>query len=183
MLRNGSFVNRYSRAFALNVMRISMPSFRPEDEPEAPVRCMLALAPIEEGVAEVETLYLAAPRITITGEGSIDLARDEFDLRLTPRLHDPGLVAVAATVDVTGPLASPKIQPLRNSMLTSALGSLARNATRPFRAVGGVFGLDGGEADVELEDPCGQVARLRVRQMLTDEVEPIDLQEIIEGGS
>jgi uncharacterized protein involved in outer membrane biogenesis len=183
MLRNGSIVNRYSRAFALNVLRISMPTFLPDEQPEAPVRCLLGLARIEEGVAEVDTLYLAAPRITITGEGSIDLAGDEFDLRLTPRFHDPGLVAVAATVDVTGPLAKPDIHPLRRSMVTSALDSLARNATRPVRALGDVLGLRGGGAEDELEDPCGQVARLRVRQMRTDEVEPIDLQEIIEGGS
>jgi uncharacterized protein involved in outer membrane biogenesis len=185
MLRDGAIVNRYSRAFTFDVLRISMPSFRPQEQEAAPVRCLLALLPIEDGVATVDTLYLAAPRLTITGEGTIDLGRDEFDLRLTPRVQDPGVVSVAATVDVSGPIESPEIRLLRRSIFRSALGAVVENLRRPERAVrsalGEVFGFENRAAITEIEDPCGEVANRRIRQMQDREGDSADLEEIVEA--
>jgi uncharacterized protein involved in outer membrane biogenesis len=174
MLRDGAIVNRYSRALSFDVLRVSIPSFLAEPDADAPVRCLLALAPVEGGVARMETLYLEGERITITGTGQVDLKEGELDLRLTPRVHDPGLVSVAATVEVSGPIADPVVSPVRRSMLTSVVGALVRNAVRPLSVLDRLIR----EPADDIEDPCGAVAHERLRQMGTDEVEPLTLEDV-----
>jgi hypothetical protein len=182
MLRDGSVVNKYSRALSYDVLRVSIPSFRPRLDAEAPVHCLLALASIEAGVAEMETLYLEGKKITVTGEGQIDLANDELALRLTPRLHEPGLVSLAATVDVSGSIGHPTVRPNRGSMVTSALAALYRNAIRPFSALAEVIRGRDPNAIGTPEDPCGLVARQRISQRKTDVVEPIALEAAVKNG-
>ena len=181
MLRNGSIVNQYSKALSFDVLHVSMPSFRPKVNAEAPVHCLLALASIDAGVAEMETLYLEGEKITVTGEGQVDLPNDELALRLTPRLHEPGLVSVAATVDVSGPIGHPIIRPSRRSMVTSALAALYQNAIRPFGALDRMIRGRDRRAFAAAEDPCGLVARQRIRQLKTGEVEPIDLEAAVKN--
>ena len=128
-----------------------------------PVSCLLALLPIEEGVAEAETLYLEGPRITVTGTGKIDLAGNQLDLRLTPHLHEPGVVSVAATVDIAGPINAPALRPVKRSLAVSAIRGLFRNAfgtpIRPGRALARRFGIGSTETD----DPC-DVALVRRKE-------------------
>ncbi|MEE8166298.1 MAG: AsmA family protein [Myxococcota bacterium] len=177
MLRDGALVNKYSKALSFNVLRVSIPSFSTSRDSETPIHCLLAIAPIEDGVAEMETLYLEGKKVTITGEGRVDLARDRLDLMLTPRVHDPGLLSVAATVEISGSIGSPVIRPIRRSMLKSALGALYQNAVRPLGAIDRAI-----RADDVPHDPCGMVARRRIRQMMTEEIEPIDLQAALDLG-
>jgi len=182
MLRDGTLVNRYSRALSFEVLRVSIPSFSSSSDSAPPVHCLLALVPIEDGVAEMETLYLEGEKITITGEGRVDLARDQLDLMLTPRVHDPGLLSMAATVEVSGAIGSPVIRPIRRSMLTTALGALYKNAIRPLGAIHRAIRRRGSNADTATDDPCGEVARKRIGQMMTEEVEQIDLEGRLDVG-
>lgn len=176
MLRDGAIVNEYSKAFTFDVLRVSIPSFFSTVQQEAPVHCLLALIPIEGGVAEFDTLYLEGERITITGEGQIDLPNNQLDLRLTPHLHDPGLVSVAATVEVTGSIENPKIRAKRRSMLASAANALYRNAIRPLQALDRSIRSDRRGSGRVIEDRCGEVARQRISQLETHEFETLDLE-------
>ncbi len=176
MLRNGSLVSQYSRAFSVDLLRVSLPGFLVDREQR--VRCLLALFSVDGGVARANDLYLEGANITITGAGSVDLRRDALDLRLTPHLHDPGLVSVAATVDVTGPIASPRIRAVRRSLGVSAVRGLFHNALRPLRVVRDTVRRGGSEALSELDEPCDAVTLRRVEQMQTAAVEEIDLAEI-----
>ncbi len=177
MVRDGFIVNQYSRAFTFDVLRVSIPSFSLRSSTEAPVQCLLAIVPIKDGIAELETLYLEGEKVTITGAGRVDLARGQLDLMLTPRVHDPGLLSVAASVEVSGSIASPVFRPIRRSMLKSALGAIYQNVVRPVGAIGRAT-LRRGPNAVEITNPCGEVARKRISDMMTKEVEPIHL----EGG-
>jgi len=94
---------------------------------------------------------------------------------LTPQVHDPGLVSIAATVEVSGPIGSPVIRPIRRSMVKSALGALFKNVIRPIRATDRAIRWFGPTSD-DIADPCGVVALQRIGQMATEEVEPIDLE-------
>ena len=67
----------------------------------------------------------------VSGAGRIDLAGDRYHLLLSPRARDPGLVSVAADVEVSGPLAQPRIRPVPRSIATSAARALVSNARRP----------------------------------------------------
>jgi hypothetical protein len=50
---------------------------------------------------------------------------------MTPRVRDPGLVSVAVTVDVHGPLADPSYTPVPRTFATSLAQGIATNALRP----------------------------------------------------
>lgn len=176
MLRNGALVSRYSRAFSVDLLRVSLPGFLVEREQR--VRCLLALFSLERGIASAKELYLEGANITVTGAGTVDLPRDALDLRLTPQVHDPGLVSVAATVDVTGPMASPRIRAVRRSLGVSAAQALVHNALRPVRAVRNAVRRGESQALSQLEDPCDAVMLHRVEQMQTATVEEIDLDEV-----
>ncbi len=173
MLRDGAIVNRYSKALSFDVLRVSIPSFRVSSDADAPVHCLLAITPIEDGVLSIDALYLEGEKITINGDGEIDLGRDRLELRLTPRVRKPGLVSVSATVEVSGPIASPVIRPIRRSMVTSAIGAVYRNVMRAPRAI--QRAIRGGESLSPADDPCGLVARQRVLQLRTEETEPIEI--------
>jgi len=178
MLREGAIVNRYSKALSFDVLRVSIPSFRASADTEAPVHCMLAISPIENGVLAVDTLYLEGDKITINGDGEIDLGRDRLDMRLTPRVRKPGLVSISATVDLSGPIANPVIRPIRRSMVTSALAAVYRNAMRAPRAI--QRAVRGSRSLSAEDDPCGLVARQRVRHLRTQETEPIDVDSAVD---
>ena len=181
MLRDGALVNEYSRAFSFNFLRVSVPSFGVTPDGPAPVHCFLVVAPIENGVAEMEEFYLEGQRITVSGRGRMDLANDELDLRLTPRLHEPGLVSVAATVEVTGAIGSPEIRAIRRSMVTSAVGALFRNVFRPVTAASRAFGLTGSRTIGEGETRCTSIARERI-ESLGAETDTADERTEREGG-
>ncbi len=180
MLRDGTFLTSGSRALTLDVLRVSVPDFIPGRESRQELLCMLAVAPIEGGVATADTLYLAGKDITIVGEGSIDLGREKVDLTATPFPIDPSLLQIATTVTIVGPLDDPRIEPVRTSMVVSALRSVWKNVVRPARSTGEALRRLAGRPRKEAHDPCGEVAEQRVRQMKTKEIEAIDLESFVE---
>jgi hypothetical protein len=103
---------------------------------------------------------------------------------LAPRIHRPGLVGVAATVEISGPLDHPEFRPLRGSLVTSALSSFFSNALRPveaitdFRIIGSFANVDwlrsGAAKHGNGKDPCDAVVRRRVEQLKTSRAHPID---------
>jgi hypothetical protein len=163
MLRNGALVSRGARAFSVNFLRLTIPDFRSDLQSAAPVQCLLAIFKVEDGLAEADQLYLEASDITVVGTGSVDLGRDELAMRLTPRLHEPGLVSVAATVDVSGPIEQPVLTPVKSSLGASAARGLIKNVLRPVRAV-----LDRRPGVEPEADPCDAVAALRRQKMEAD---------------
>ncbi len=174
ILREGNLASRYGRAVSLDFLRIAVPQFLQlqSKRSESSVHCLLAIAPIERGVARMEQLYLEGEQITVAGAGMIDLRRNQLNLRLAPRVHDPGLVSVAVTVDVSGPLEAPIFKPVSRSVASSAVRSLFDNAMRP---VSGALqlGLGLGRESNAAEDVCAvaAIARLRQQPIAADEIE------------
>ncbi len=93
--------------------------------------CMALDFAVEDGVATVQTALLQGGRVDVTGEGEVDIGRGVFDLTLTPHVSDPGLLSIAATVRVSGPLEAPVFSPVKRSIATSAMRALASNVLRP----------------------------------------------------
>jgi hypothetical protein len=129
MIREGTLASEFARRFVVNFTGAVLPGFRAPEV--ASVSCGIAAFSIESGVAEVETLLLQSDRIDVVGTGRIDVAGDRYDLRMTPRVRDPGLVSVAVTVDVHGPLADPSYTPVPRTFATSLAQGIATNALRP----------------------------------------------------
>lgn len=75
------------------------------------LNCALGRWTIKRGVAETAILMIDSDRVTVGGEGRIDLARETLDMRLTPNPKDASLVSLATPVLVTGPISDPAIAP------------------------------------------------------------------------
>lgn len=75
------------------------------------LNCAVGRWTLKRGVAETVVLMVDSDRVTVGGEGSIDLARETLDMRLTPNPKDASLVSLATPILITGPIADPTLAP------------------------------------------------------------------------
>lgn len=130
-IRDGKIASSYAKHFIRELSAVSMPELRRHAEPQ--VACMLMDLSVASGQIAVERFSLDVQRAEISGTGRIDLVDDAYHLRLVPTSHDPSLLSIAATVDVTGPLSDPVFRVVPESIAISATRSLILNSTRPVR--------------------------------------------------
>ena len=147
MVRDGVLTSQVARNFVKNFVGVAFPTFRaPED---APVSCLRIGLDVAGGVASVEQLLLIGEKITVTGQGTIDIGGDRFRLLLTPKVKDPGLLSMAVSVSIRGPITSPTYSPVKRTIATSVATGLLSNALRPASRLARPF-----LAEASSEDPC-----------------------------
>lgn len=133
MLREGTLISDYARRFTFDIIALSFPDFRaPARAPR--VACGVIDLEFEDSSANVDRLVLQGLATRVSGEGTLDLAREELELTLVPECFDPALVRAAATVHVSGPIRSPRIRADGRSIatsLTDGIVSSFRRVTRP----------------------------------------------------
>ncbi|NOX98521.1 MAG: AsmA family protein [Verrucomicrobia bacterium] len=93
---------------------------------QSKINCLIAHLRLENGVIYPETLALDTSRLRVVAEGKIDLARDQYDLKLTPFPKNPQMFSMELPVGVEGALDSPKIETGTLSSVR-ALGRIAAN--------------------------------------------------------
>ena len=108
--REGRIDNEYWEFIAEDLTSRFLP-FTESGEDRGNLTCAVGRWSIERGVAETVVLMVDSSRVTIAGDGTIDLARESLDMKLTPRPKDPALVSLATPILVTGPIAGPTIAP------------------------------------------------------------------------
>ena len=72
------------------------------------VRCLLGIAKVENGVAQVSPLILRTPEATLTGGGTIDLAQRRLDLTIRSDPKSTGFFALDLPIRISGALDAPK---------------------------------------------------------------------------
>ncbi len=81
--RDGSFASDYGQAFAMNVLRLSLPALL---SPGAPAGtgfgCVVAEFGVDKGIAVAKALALESENVVVVGRGQIDLGAGVFDLGL-----------------------------------------------------------------------------------------------------
>jgi hypothetical protein len=146
--------SEYVRAVVLDLSLSFLPGIGSSDPPQ--FGCLAADFEIERGVATAQTLVLSGARATIDGAGRVYLAEDgRLDLRLTPTIHQPGLISTAATVDVRGTLAKPRFRPVARRLATSAVRSVVTNSLRPQRLLRRPLELGAGMGVAQCPDLFG----------------------------
>jgi uncharacterized protein involved in outer membrane biogenesis len=75
------------------------------------VKCLLGVAAVKNGVAQVSPLILRTPEATLTGGGTIDLAKNTLDLTIRSDPKSTGFFALDIPIRISGALASPKGAP------------------------------------------------------------------------
>ena len=99
-------------------------------EAKTVMNCAIADLKIEQGIATPNALFMDTERLTLTGTGTIDLRDQTLDLKLSPQSKSVEILDVSPSVNVRGPIASPRISPNTASLL-GKLGGLALGVVNP----------------------------------------------------
>src|SRR3546814_10998494 len=106
---------------------------------------------IENGIATSRVGLLNTEVIRLAADGTIDLGKERYNLRITP--SPSGLdLSLAVPVDVRGPLDDPRFSPNAVGTLTK-LGTLFGSIVFPPAAIIGLAELGGGN------NPCVPFAK------------------------
>ena len=115
----------------------------------AGINCMVARFPIERGVMRAERLLLDTNKMTMGGDGTIDLVRETINLRLVPKPKDPALFSLAAPVLVEGPLDNPSAAPDAEAVALGVAGATLGTMINPLGIL--IPFISAGSGD---ENPC-----------------------------
>jgi hypothetical protein len=85
------------------------------------VKCLLGVAAVKNGVAQVSPLILRTPEATLTGGGTIDLLKSTVDLTIRSDPKSTGFFALDIPIRVSGALASPSAAPDSKSKFKESL--------------------------------------------------------------
>jgi uncharacterized protein involved in outer membrane biogenesis len=85
------------------------------------VKCLLGVATVKNGVAQVSPLILRTTEATLTGGGTIDLAKSTVDLTIRSDPKSTGFFALDIPIRISGALSSPSAAPDSKSKFKSNL--------------------------------------------------------------
>ena len=88
-------------------------------EPMA-LRCAAAVLELERGTARIRTLVIDSERTRTTGTGTIDLAKETFDVILTPQAKQTGLFILDRSIHLHGSLREPRHELIARAAPASA---------------------------------------------------------------
>lgn len=80
--------------------------------------------------AKAEMIMVDTDKVTIAGEGDIDIREATLDIRLSPKSKDLALLSVATSVSLTGPAGKPVIKPVTTSLIKK-LGGIFLGTINP----------------------------------------------------
>lgn len=109
IIREGLLRNAYWELIAEDVATSFLPSMTGSER--GILNCLVGGFRIDSGVATSNVLLVDSSRVTVAGEGKIDLVRRLIDMRLVPQPKDPALLSLATPILVTGPLDDPNVAP------------------------------------------------------------------------
>ncbi len=100
-------------------------------EQDTKLNCLVTRFDVANGVATSRALILDTARITVRGEGTVNLANERLDLTITPRPKEASLLSLAVPVRIGGTLGSPSFLPDPASVARGVAGALAGAAINP----------------------------------------------------
>jgi uncharacterized protein YhdP len=75
------------------------------------VKCLLGIATVKNGVAQIQPLILRTPEATLTGGGTIDLLKNRVDLTIRSDPKSTGFFALDIPIRISGALDAPGAAP------------------------------------------------------------------------
>jgi AsmA family protein len=109
IIREGKIDNAYWELIAADVATQFLPFLDQSDRGK--LNCMVSRFEIKDGVATSTAMLVDSDRVVVAGEGTIKLASQELDLKLTPQPKNPSLISLSVPLLITGPAASPTVIP------------------------------------------------------------------------
>jgi len=152
ILRDGNAASRIGREFIVNLASIVFPSYLTRSRDAASIGCAVVDLEIENGIASVRSLVLRGDEVGVSGSGNVDFVQGRYDLYVVPKAMKPGLLSVAPSVRVRGPLDAPEFHPVKRTLVTSFGRGLIKNALGAGKFLLFPFGKRGEETGVSVKD-------------------------------
>ncbi len=140
-----------SQAFNIwggGLVNAMLPSLDPEAD--ATLNCMIADFDVTGGVATAKNMLIDTGRVTVLGEGRIDLPQDKISLVLEPKAKEVALLDMATAVKISGPIFSPSVGPEAFSLLKKIGGTVLGTINPAF------FALSLTDLGMTEDHPCRQ---------------------------
>jgi AsmA family protein len=109
IIREGKIDNAYWELIAADMATQFLP-FLDKSE-RGKLNCMVSRFDIKHGIATSKAMLIDSDRVVVAGEGTIELAKQVLDLKLTPQPKDPSLISLSVPLLITGPATSPVVLP------------------------------------------------------------------------
>lgn len=108
--------------------------------------CVVSGLDIKNGVVTPKSLLAESGRISLTGQGEVNLGTEQISMLVVPSSRDVSLGAALPPVRVRGPLASPSYSPDPAALAKSVIGTAAGIAALgPLAILSPVLGKSGGD--------------------------------------
>ncbi|MBI1774992.1 MAG: AsmA family protein [Proteobacteria bacterium] len=121
---------------------------------DARMNCALLRADIARGLAESKVLLLDTQRMTVAGEGKVDLGRETIDLKLTPHPKQAAIVSLAVPILVRGTLSDPTAFPDPLGLARGVAGVVVGTAINPLGALVPFLSAGSGEQPCQKARPA-----------------------------
>lgn len=153
ILGPGRIKSKWADLAAADVLQQAMPWASKE---ESRLNCVVSRFDIARGVAVSRTLLADTERVTLTGDGQINLGTEQINMRLMPRPKEASLASLAKQINVTGWLGDPSIRPDTVAVAKGVVGAVGGAVTGVARLPLDVIAPSSGGASSTTEDrnPC-----------------------------
>jgi uncharacterized protein involved in outer membrane biogenesis len=101
----------------------------------SPIRCVVADFVADNGVMDAKTLVVDTEAEKILGQGSIDFAKERYDLKLNAQSKRPSLIALRGPIVIDGSFKNPNVHPAVGPIVARVGTSLALGALNPLAAL------------------------------------------------
>ncbi|QQR68601.1 MAG: AsmA family protein [Alphaproteobacteria bacterium] len=96
------------------------------------LRCLVARADLQQGNAQIKALLAKTPQVTLAGSGVVRLGDEKINLVVSPRFDgNDALNKLAVSVNVSGPLAKPYVEPDPKGLAQKAIGAFLSGGLGP----------------------------------------------------
>ena len=119
----GAVESRFLDLLGADVMRVLSPL--QDGGPQTSLNCVVNRFEIKDGVATPKVMFVDTGKMTISGDGTINLGTEQLALLLTPRPKQASLVSLGIPIRIGGTLAVPSFSPDTSAALRGAAGAAA----------------------------------------------------------
>jgi uncharacterized protein involved in outer membrane biogenesis len=147
----GEIESKYAELLGADVVRVLSPL--QGGKAQTKLNCVVGRYDIKDGVVASKVTVADTGRMTVVGEGTVNLGSEQLGLTFTPHPKDAAIISLAVPIRVGGTFSSPSFAPDAGAALKGAAGAVAGSLL--LGPAGVVLPLiSGGQSGNQ--DPCAQ---------------------------
>jgi uncharacterized protein involved in outer membrane biogenesis len=147
----GEIESKYADLLGADVVRVLSPL--QGSAAQTKLNCIVGRYDIKDGLVTPKVTVADTGRMTVVGEGTVNLGTEQLGLMFTPKPKDAAIVSLAVPIRVGGTFAEPSFSPDAGAALKGAAGAVA--GTLLLGPAGAVLPLISGGQRGD-QDPCTQ---------------------------